>query len=378
MFVSQVFVLSLRGDCIVLKDYTGDVPSTIHNVFFRHYNNNPSVPSIFCLSDIHFAHIQRNDLIFTIASKTSSAPALLLELLYRTATIIKDYIGDLSERAVRTNFALVHEILDEIVDTGVLQDCSTDMLKPHIFNTPVVQQVDTSLLNHKTVSSSAANQSVISSKKRNDVFIDILERISMSFGSNGSLHFGELSGIVKVRSFIQGSPRLSLLLSNVPRRLENIWFPSFVNSSDFKSNSMIKFNSPEGEVSLFRYYLRDSGFRSPFRIFSFIDEQDSHAIDVTLRIRADFPEVNTAKNVVLSLPVPKQTESVSFNFSSPMGHLGEFVRKESKVLWTLEKITGTFEKSVKISLLFQKSITPNTKKQIGPLSVDYEILLFFC
>ena len=43
------------------------------------------------------------------------SPALGVELLNRIMKIIKDYCGMLTEEAVRKNFALIYELLDEAI-----------------------------------------------------------------------------------------------------------------------------------------------------------------------------------------------------------------------------------------------------------------------
>ena len=43
------------------------------------------------------------------------SPALGIELLSRLLKIIKDYCGMLTEEAVRKNFALIYELLDEAI-----------------------------------------------------------------------------------------------------------------------------------------------------------------------------------------------------------------------------------------------------------------------
>ncbi|KAL0222556.1 hypothetical protein RCL1_002410 [Eukaryota sp. TZLM3-RCL] len=349
----------------------GDVARGIHGVFYRHLNSNPGLPSVFSLSGVNFVYFLRHDVYFVLATKSFSSPAFLMEVLYRSSSLIRDYIGELSERAIRRNFALVYEILDEIVDTGLLQDFSTEVLKPFILNNPQTITVDATT--SKSVSAVAANQSVATAKKRNELFIDVIERIALSFSSNGSLHFAELTGSVKLRSFVNGCPRLAVQFSNVPRRAENLWFPQFVNSSEFSSNSLLNFNTPEGESVLMRYSIKDSNFRSPLRVFVFVDEQDSHRIDVVLRLRADFNENVSAANIKLILPVPAQTIAVSFNFDSQFGHMGEFSKADGAVYWTLEKLTGGFEKSVKLTLTFDHNITPCTRHEIGPVNVDFEI-----
>ena len=43
------------------------------------------------------------------------SPALGVEILNRILKIIKDYCGMLTEEAVRKNFALIYELLDEAI-----------------------------------------------------------------------------------------------------------------------------------------------------------------------------------------------------------------------------------------------------------------------
>jgi AP-4 complex subunit mu-1 len=41
-----------------------------------------------------------------------------MELLNRIAKVIKDFCGVLSEEAIRKNFVLIYEILEEMLDFG--------------------------------------------------------------------------------------------------------------------------------------------------------------------------------------------------------------------------------------------------------------------
>ena len=51
---------------------------------------------------------------------------------------LQDYCGLLSEEAVRKNFVLVYELLDEVVDYGYPQNSSSEALKEFILNEPTV------------------------------------------------------------------------------------------------------------------------------------------------------------------------------------------------------------------------------------------------
>lgn len=51
---------------------------------------------------------------------------------------LQDYCGLLSEEAVRKNFLLVYELLDEVIDYGFPQNSSSEALKEFVLNDPVV------------------------------------------------------------------------------------------------------------------------------------------------------------------------------------------------------------------------------------------------
>ena len=51
---------------------------------------------------------------------------------------LQDYCGLLSEEAVRKNFLLVYELLDEVIDYGFPQNSSSEALKEFVLNDPTV------------------------------------------------------------------------------------------------------------------------------------------------------------------------------------------------------------------------------------------------
>jgi AP-4 complex subunit mu-1 len=51
---------------------------------------------------------------------------------------VQDYCGLLSEEAVRKNFVLLYELLDEVIDYGYPQNSSSEALKEFILNEPTV------------------------------------------------------------------------------------------------------------------------------------------------------------------------------------------------------------------------------------------------
>lgn len=60
---------------------------------------------------------------------------------------LQDFCGVLSEEAIRKNFVLIYEILDEIIDFGHPQSLSSELIKPHIINEPITIVPDNSSIN---------------------------------------------------------------------------------------------------------------------------------------------------------------------------------------------------------------------------------------
>lgn len=71
-------------------------------------------------------------------TRANVSPAMVMELLVRMGNIIKDHIGILSEEAIRKNFIIIYELLDEAIDYGYPQNPSTESLKTFVVNEPTV------------------------------------------------------------------------------------------------------------------------------------------------------------------------------------------------------------------------------------------------
>jgi AP-4 complex subunit mu-1 len=50
-----------------------------------------------------------------VTTRSNISPALALEMINRIAILFKDYCGVLTEEAIRKNFVLLYEILDEVI-----------------------------------------------------------------------------------------------------------------------------------------------------------------------------------------------------------------------------------------------------------------------
>ena len=64
-------------------------------------------------------HVKKKELYFVISSlKRDISPALALEMIEAIIARIHDFCGGIDEELLRTNFVLIYELIDEIIDYG--------------------------------------------------------------------------------------------------------------------------------------------------------------------------------------------------------------------------------------------------------------------
>jgi len=187
-------------------------------------------PPIFTVGDVNFVYLSQNGLYFVATTHSNISGSLVAEVISRIARVFKDYCGVLTEEAIRQNFVLVYELIDEMIDFGYPQDTSTELLKAYVFNEPVVvRKKESSVLpsnllsgfklpdmNPKTIPSNAVDKPITlsgSSKKVNQIFVDIYERINVTFNSDGVVVRSEINGTIQMKSYLTGNPELKLALN---------------------------------------------------------------------------------------------------------------------------------------------------------------------
>ena len=409
MFISQIFILSPRGDKLVFKDYRQDVPKIADEIFFRkfkfwdgkdHQAPQGDCPPAFLERGIHFFVLRRNGLLFVATSLQNVSASYVLEALNRITKITKDYLGVLNEEALRKNFTLVYELLDEVIDSGVVQDLTTEKLRPYIFNDVVavkaeddrpedsfIDRIRRGELVERTKRPNATQFSVVQGSKdrKNEIYIDILERLNTTFNSQGNIISSEVDGSIIMKSFLAGTPDMFVSLNEdlvVGRGdrgryatvvLDSVNFHEAADFSRFEKERLIMMRPPEGEFTVMNYRLTKE-VPQPFRIIPSIEVQSSYKAELTLRIRGDFPSTSTAIQVSVRVPVPKTTTSLGCEYGvGATGQTHEFKAAEKYVTWNIARFIGGTEQVVKIRFSTSAPITAATRREVGPISMNFEI-----
>lgn len=314
------------------------------------------------------------------------------------AKVFKDYCGILTEESIRKNFILIYELLDEMMDFGYPQITSTEMLKNCVHNeativTPTGATPSSMMMSmsSRTKPSTASNIPIAmgaarSGKQKNEIYVDIIERLTVLFNANGYVVNSSIDGSIQMKSFLAGNPELRLALNEdlvIGKGgqygsvvLDDCNFHECVHLDEFESGRTLHFLPPDGEFVVLNYRIT-ADFRTPFRIFPSLEEAGPYKLEMVCMVRADIPEGNHGTNVQIRIPVPRATTGATTELAVDVpGSSAEYNAAEKKVIWTIKKFPGGSEMSIRVKITLDQAVTPAHKREVGPVALAFEIPMY--
>ncbi|EDO33069.1 predicted protein, partial [Nematostella vectensis] len=404
--LSEFFIISPRGDPLIYRDYRGETAKGSPEIFYKKIRSTKEkLPPIFNVEGLNFIFIKRNGLFFVCTSKFNLSSAFAVEVLSRVCNLCKDYCGIINEEAIKCNLPLIYELLDEVLDFGYVQATSTEALKAYVFNQPeLVENSGQSVwqcsggnvygTERMSLPSTAANKPVVP-HKTNEIFVDLLERLTVLISPNGSILRSDIDGCIQMKSFLTGSPDVRIALtedltvgnadmpsqvSSMGVKLADCNFHKSVNLDEFESSRTLSVLPPDGEFTVMSYRVAgELETTLPFSIITFVDEnEEARYIEVMLKLRCNIPSSSSSNNIIVRVPVPKSTER--YILSHDVGHAGhsaEYKTAEKLLLWQVKSIRGGAEVAINIKLKL-KDKAKSARKELGPVSLDFEIPMYIC
>lgn len=344
---STAVICNQKGDILIYRRFRDDIS---RNEIMNFCNKIVATKAaketpIIQMAGVSFIHTTHNDITFFAATKGNINASLILHFLHGFIKVARSYFeGDLNESAVRQNFSLLYELLDEVMDYGYPQLLDANLLKEYI-RTGKQKKQPTDLEKLKAITVQATGAISWRAEgiryKRNEVFIDIIESINVLLSSRGTVLKSDVIGRVCVKASLSGMPECKfgvndkLLMkggaggaatgpaaarkaTDKGIQIDDIKFHQCVRLGRFDRDRSITFIPPDGIFDVMTYRISEN-INLPFKIVPVIQEYpDTNKIELSIRIKAIFEESNFGTNVVCKIPVPPNTAQVRI-FSSGTG-----------------------------------------------------------
>ena len=144
-------------------------------------------------------------------TKINSNITLVLSFLYKCVRVFNEYFKELEEESIRDNFVTVYELLDELMDFGFPQSTDSKILQEYITQEGhKLEQVRPPPALTQQVSWRSDGLKY----RKNEVFLDVIESVSLLVSSTGNVLRSEINGVIKMRVYLSGMPELRLGLND--------------------------------------------------------------------------------------------------------------------------------------------------------------------
>ena len=125
---------------------------------------------------------------------------------------MQDYFNELEQESIRDNFVTVYELLDEMMDFGYPQLTSGRILKEYILNES--NRLTDEVLPPSNITNVVTWRPLGIKHKRNEVFLDVVEKLNLLVSSTGQVLQSEILGSLQMKCYLSGMPELKLGLND--------------------------------------------------------------------------------------------------------------------------------------------------------------------
>jgi len=375
---------------IISRNYRGDVPMNCVERFSGHVLEADEADErpVWLEHGTTYIYIKYNNLYIMAVTTRNSNAAMILLFLYRLVEVLKDYFRELEEESIRDNFVITYELMDEMMDFGYPQISEAKILREYITQEAHKLEV---VKPPMAVTNAVSWRSEGIKHRKNEIFLDVVERLNLLVAANGTLLRSEILGSLKMRSYLSGMPELKLGLNDkllfeaTGRRtggrgmskgkaveMEDIKFHQCVRLARFENDRTISFIPPDGEFELMSYRLNTQV--KPLLWIEAVVEPHSHSrIEYMIKAKSQFKQRSTANNVEIVIPVPPDADTPSFKTS--IGTV-KYAPERDAIVWTIKQFHGGKEYLMRAHFGLPSVSNEEDKKDKPPITVKFEIPYF--
>ncbi|GMR54028.1 hypothetical protein PMAYCL1PPCAC_24223, partial [Pristionchus mayeri] len=386
MATSAVFILDLKGNVIISRNYRGDIEMSVIEKFMPLVveKEDEGVHSpIITHHGVSYVFIKHMNVYLVSISKKNTNVALVLSYLYKAVEVFCEYFKDLEEESVRDNFVCIFELFDEMMDFGYPQTTESKILQEFI--TQEGHRLEVAPRPPMAVTNAVSWRSEGIKYRKNEVFLDVIESVNMLANASGTVLRSEIVGSIRMRVVLSGMPELRLGLNDKVifqqagqggRRtggaakgveLEDVKFHQCVRLSRFDAERTISFIPPDGEFELMSYRLTTQV--KPLIWVEAVVEKYRGRVEYMVKAKSQFKRQSIANHVEVIIPVPSDADSPKFKTS--VGSV-KYVPELNSFVWTIRSFPGGREYLMRAHFSLP-SIHSEEVEGKPPISVKFEI-----
>lgn len=379
--IAALYFVNGKGDVLIQRIYKDDVQINVPSAFRTHilntrFSDGGSTAPVRTLGSTTFMYLRNNN-VYVLGVTASNANAMLaLQFMAQVVQLFKAYFGgEFTEEAIKRNFVLVYELLDEIMDYGIPQVVDPTILKGFIFQkgnfldmVKKKKEEDASNATLQVTGAVGWRREGIKYKK-NEVFLDIIEQVNLLMSSKGTVLRCDVNGKIMMKCFLSGMPDVKVGLND---KLEDVTFHQCVNLGRFNAEKVVSFVPPDGEFELMKYRSTE-GISLPFKVTPIVKETGRTRVQIEARLKGVFDEKLFAVQVMVIIPVPDNTASAQLRVDKGKA---KYDAKRSALVWKIKRFMGGDERTIQADVELISTTRERKPWSRPPIQLQFQVPMF--
>lgn len=398
--ISAIFFMNQKGEVLISRIYRDDISRGVANAFrlevIGHQSDSRS--PIKNIGSTSFMYIKVGGIYVVAVSRQNVDASMVFEVLYRVVEIFRSYFdGNFDEDAIRNHFVLTYELLDEILDFGYPQNCSTEVLRLYITQGTgsgkrSVEKLKSEKLNKITIQATGAIpwRSADIKHRKNEIYIDVVESVNLLMSGDTNVLRADVSGQVMMKCALSGMPECKFGMNDkvvldkesrqgAPKRrgngieIDDITFHQCVKLGKFDSDRTINFIPPDGEFELMKYRTTEN-INLPFKILPIVKEIGRSRVEASITVKSNFNSKMFGTGVIIRIPTPKNTAVC--HIICTMGR-ARYIPEQEGIIWKIRKFPGDTEYTLRAEVELIASVSVEKKAwSRPPITMEFQVPMF--
>lgn len=396
--ISAIFFMNQKGEVLISRIYRDDISRGVANAFrLEVIGHTTSARSpIKNIGATSFMYIKVGGIYVVAVSRQNVDASMVFEVLYRVVDIFKSYFdGAFDEDAIRNHFVLTYELLDEILDFGYPQNCSTDVLRLYItqgqgkLRTEKMKQDKISKITIQATGAIPWRAPEIKYRK-NEIYIDVVESVNLLMSGDTNVLRADVSGQVQMKCLLSGMPECKFGMNDkvvldkearqgAPKRrgngieIDDITFHQCVKLGKFDTDRTISFIPPDGEFELMKYRTTEN-INLPFKILPIVKEIGRSRVEASITVKSNFNSKMFGTGVIIRIPTPKNTAVC--HIICTMGR-ARYIPEQDGIVWKIRKFPGDTEYTLRAEVELIATVSVEKKAwSRPPITMEFQVPMF--
>lgn len=400
--ISAILFLTMKGELLISRFYRDNISRSAANAFRAQLAAKSLKSPIVNIEKCTFMYIRVGDIYMCAVTKLNANPALAFQFLYKLTEVFKVYFGGtIDEEAVRNNFVLIYELLDETMDHGYPQLTAINFLTLYI-NTAQMKKMG---LVEQPSNAGGLTSEITGAvdwrqpgkykykKDENEVFIDVLESVNCLYSSSGQMLKEDVSGKIIMKAYLSGMPECKFGTndkfvlereakqqnkrhSNTGIAVDDVVLHRCVNLTNYEYDRSIAFIPPDGEFELMKYRITQN-INLPFTVTAIVSEHGRTRVEYEITVKGKFDQTGSsvplsATNVILHIPTPSNTAKAQCEVS---GGDAKYIPGNSGIEWKIRKFKGNKSFILKAQVKLVASVQEKAWSR-PPITMEFQVPMF--